>query len=155
MAGLTLFVLKAAATEGLFSDETAKIISAIDELPTWEANEFAAGAVGRDNVMKRVLSNEKDAENCRYIIDALIDRAARLVAASLSAVVLKSGKGKSTESPILITVEGTTFYKLHDFRNRFESYFNEYLSDDRKRYVEFTEVAQSSLIGAALAALID
>ena len=34
-------------------------------------------------------------------------------------------------------------------------YLNEYLTGDRKRYVEFTEVAQSSLIGAALAALID
>jgi hexokinase len=153
--GLTLFVLKAAAIEGIFSEMAAEIISGIDELPTWEANEFAAGDVGNDNIMKSFLSYEKDAENCRYIINALIDRAALLVAASLSAVVLKSGKGKSAGNPILITVEGTTFYKLHDFRNRFESYFNEYLTDDRKRYAEFTEVAQSSLIGAALAALID
>jgi hexokinase len=52
-------------------------------------------------------------------------------------------------------VEGTTSYKLHNFRSRFENYLNEYLTDDRKRYVEFTEVAHSSLIGAALAALTD
>jgi hexokinase len=153
--GLTLFILKAAAIKGLFSNETAELISATEELPTWEANEFAAGTVSKGNILSRITGNEKDAENCRLIIDALINRAALLVAASLSAIVLKSGKGKSAVNPILITVEGTTFYKLHDFRIRFESYFNEYLTDNRKRYVEFTEVAQSSLIGAALAALID
>jgi hexokinase len=64
-------------------------------------------------------------------------------------------KGKIPEKPILITVEGTTFYKLHNFRTRFEEYLNEFLNGDRKRYFELTEVAQSGLIGAALAALTD
>jgi hexokinase len=73
----------------------------------------------------------------------------------MSAVVLKCGKGRSAGEPLLITVEGTTFYKLHNFRNRFNGYFKEYLSGDRQRYAEFTEVPQSSLIGAALAALIE
>jgi len=73
----------------------------------------------------------------------------------MSAVVLKSGKGKSADRPVLITVEGTTFYKLHNFRSRFDKYLSEFLSGDKKRNVEFTEVAQSGLIGAALAALID
>ena len=153
--GLTLFVLKAAAVEGLFSEKAAGIIKGIDELTSWEANEFVCGNVSKDNILTRINSNEQDAENCRHIIDALTDRAARLVGASLSAVILKSGKGGSESHPVLITVEGTTFYKLHNFRNRFENYFTEYLSGERKRYVEFTAVEQSSLIGAALAALID
>jgi len=153
--GLTLFILKAAAAEGLFSDESAGAISGIDELTSVEANEFACGEVNNDNILTRITSSEQDTEYCRLIIDALTDRAARVVAASLSAVVLKSGKGLSESHPILITVEGTTFYKLHNFRSRFERYFTEYLSGERKRYVDFTAVEQSSLIGAALAALID
>jgi hexokinase len=99
--------------------------------------------------------NLNDAESCKSIIDALIDRAAKLVAVSMSAIILMCGKGKSPEKPIIITVEGTIFYKLHNFKSGFEKYLNEYLTDERNRYVEFTEVAQSSLIGAALAALID
>ncbi|GEM_PF-6143359 len=73
----------------------------------------------------------------------------------MAAVILKCGKGRTPGKPILITVEGTTFYKLHNFRSRFETYLDDYLSGDRKRYYEFTEVAQSGLVGAALAALID
>ena len=152
--GLTLFVLKAAATEGVFSELSAGKILLIDDLPSWEANEFAAGNISKGNILNRCFRDGEDAGNCRQIIDTLIDRAAKLVGASLAAVVLKSGKGISANNPILITVEGTTFYKLHNFTRRFERYFYEYLSGERKRYVEFTEVEQSSLIGAALGALI-
>jgi hexokinase len=55
----------------------------------------------------------------------------------------------------LITVEGTAFYKLHNLKSSFEKYFAEYLTGDKMRYYEFTEVKQSSMVGAALAALIN
>ena len=64
-------------------------------------------------------------------------------------------KTASSERPILITIEGTTFYKMHKLRGYFEKYLSDYLRDDRKRFYEFTEVQQSSLVGAALAALIN
>jgi hexokinase len=153
--GLCLFILKAAAGEYVFSAQTAKELCKIDELTSWDANSYVAEQAAQENPLVESIINPNDAESCKIIIDALIDRAAKLVAASMSAVILKCGKGKSPEKPILITVEGTTFYKLHNFRSRFEDYLNEYLTGTRKRYVEFTEVAQSSLIGAALAALID
>ena len=153
--GLTLFVLKTAASEGLFTEKTANRIIRINELSTSMANSYVSIQIQPGNFLVDAVKDCRDAENCRYIINALIDRAAKLVAASLSAVVLKCGKGMSEDKPVLITVEGTTFYSLHNFRSRFENYFNEYLSGEKKRYVEFTGVAQSSLIGAALAALID
>lgn len=100
-------------------------------------------------------SDDHDAENARLIIDCLIDRAACLAAANMAAVVLKCGKGERSIKPVLITIEGTVFYKLHDLKLRFERYLNEYLSGEKKRFVEFAEVTQSSLIGAALAGLIE
>jgi hexokinase len=153
--GLALFVLKAAASEGVFPDQSTQAIADIAELTSGDANSYAADQADQENPLTASVINSSDAESCRYIIDRLIDRAAKLVAGSMSAVILKCGKGRTPGKPILITVEGTTFYKLHNFRPRFEMYLNEYLSEERKRYVEFTEVAQSSLIGAALAALID
>jgi hexokinase len=153
--GLTLFVLKAAAVEGVFSDQTAAAIIMIDELSSEDANSYIARQVAQGHILVESIRDCNDADSCRYIIDALIDRAAKLVAGSMSAVILKCGKGRTPEKPILITVEGTTFYKLHNFRQRFEMYLNDYLTGERKRYTEFTEVAQSSLIGAALAALTD
>jgi hexokinase len=153
--GLNLFVLKAAAKEGVFSVNTADAISKLDDLQTWDANSYISRQISQSHPLVNVIRDCNDADSCRHIIEVLIDRAAKLVAGSMSAVILKSGKGRTPDKPILVTVEGTTFYKLHDFRPRFEMYLNDYLADGRKRYYEFTEVAQSGLIGAALAALIE
>jgi len=152
---LSLFVLKAAADEAVFSVNTAKKIGAIDDLSSPEVNSFVSNGGNEGNILADSVSDITDAENCRIIINTLIDRAALLVAASMSAVVLKCGKGKSSDRPVLITVEGTTFYSLYNFRSRFQKYLNEYLSGEKKRYVEFARVDHSGVIGAALAALID
>ena len=152
--GFCLMTLKTAAREGVFSKETAHKILAIQDLSTELLNNYRHGTTW-ENPLKTAISDKQDVENARVIIDALIARAARLVAANIAAVILKSGKGKSADAPILMTSEGTTFYKLYSLREQFEKYLSDYLSSDRKRYYEFTEVAQSSLVGGALAALID
>ena len=153
--GLCLTILKAAATEGVLSAEAGERLNDIGDLTTGEANNFVANPGSADNILSDRLTDANDSIVAAHIIDTLIDRAAVLVAANLAAVVLKTGKGTSPERPVLITIEGTTFYKLHNFRIRFEKYFSEFLAGERKRYIEFTEVEQSSLIGAALAGLID
>ncbi|MFZ2338540.1 MAG: hypothetical protein WAW07_02320 [Bacteroidales bacterium] len=153
--GLCLFVLKAAANDGLFSPRTAGRLKVLRDLTAEEANGFLVGYNTQTNSLSGCFSDAGDAGTGKFIIDNIIDRTARLVSANLAAVVLKTGKGTDPERPVLITIDGTTFYKLHNLKLRFEDYFADFLSGDRKRYVEFTEVKQSSLIGAALAGLID
>ncbi len=152
--GLCLMALKTAAHEGVFGQATADRLLALTDLSTETLNNYRHGK-HTDNSLKQAIADEKDASIATQIIDALIGRAAMLVAANIAAVILKTGKGKSKTSPILLTVEGTTFYKLYSFRETFEKNLANYLSGERQRYYEFTEVAQSSLVGAALAALID
>ena len=153
--GLCLSVLKKAAEEGVFSAEAAASIIGLKELSSNEANAFVSGERDSgEDVLAKCFSDPDDAGSCANIIDTLIDRAAKLVASNLTAVLLKTGRGKSQDRPVLITIEGTVFYRLHNFISRFEAYFREYLSGDRQRFYEFTEVKQSSLIGAALAGLI-
>jgi hexokinase len=153
--GLCLFVLKAASKEGLFSGSGSERLNSIAELTAEEANSYVSDVNSNGNILVECFTDAKDRERSLYIIESLIDRAAKLVAANLAAVVLKTAKGSSPEKPVLITIEGTTFYKLHKLKERFGIYFSAYLSGDIKRYVEFTGVEQSSLIGAALAGLID
>jgi hexokinase len=153
--GLCLCVLKTAASEGVFTAESAALIRHVTDLSSNDANGFFDDKKNDDNTLKKCFPGKQDAEKCEFIINTIIDRAAKLVAANLAAVILKTGKGKSQERPILITVEGTVFYKLHEFRPRFESYLSNYLNGDKKRFYEFIEVPQSSLIGASLAALIN
>jgi hexokinase len=153
--GLCLTVLKAAAGEGLLSGDTAYRLSQVKDLPTVEASSFLSSQGSRDGWLSECFAQENDRLSALLIIDTLIDRASRLVAANLAAVVLKTGRGISPEKPVLITIDGTAFYKLHNLKPRFEKYFAEFLSGGRKRYTEFTFVEQSGIIGAALAGLID
>jgi hexokinase len=153
--GLCLSVLKAASEEGVFSDPTASKLSGLTELSSEEVNNYVSNSVSDRSPLYLCMTDRTDEQSGITIIESLIDRAGKLVAANLAAVILKTGKGKSADRPVLITIEGTTFYKLHNLRSRFEKYFNEYLSGERKRYYEITEVQQSSLVGAALSALIN
>lgn len=155
MGGLCLTALKSAAREGVFTQNAAFAILAIDELTSEEANKYIMDPKAICGSSFPCMDNKTDAENCIKIIDCIIDRASKLVAANMAAVILKTDKGKTAGKPILITIEGTTFDKMHNLRTYFEKYLSEYLAGDRKRYYEFTEVQQSSLVGTALAALIN
>ena len=132
----------------------------LTDLSTNDANDFISKSLAEanpfpeSNPLHNCLKDKVDAGKGSEIIYALIERAAKMVAANLAAVVLRTGKGKSLNNPVLITVEGTTFYKMYDFKNRFQEFFNGFLIGERKRYVEFVQVPDSGLIGAALAGLI-
>lgn len=153
--GLCLTVLQSAAEENLFSSEAAACINKVDSLTAEEANDFLMGRNSEGNILMNCFKRESDREASSQIIDALIERASLMAAANLAAVVLKTGKGTEPEKPILITIEGTTFYKLHKLQERFENYLSDYLSGDKKRYVEFANIDYSSLKGAALAAQLN
>jgi len=153
--GLCLSTLKSAAKEGVFTSGTSSKILELDDLSSEDLNNFVLKPVSGRGPLISCIMDKADELSCIEIIECLIDRAAKLVAANMAAVILKTGKGQSAERPILITIEGTTFYKLYKLRSFFEKYLGEYLSGNGQRYYEFTEVKQSSLVGAALAALIN
>jgi len=153
--GLCLTVLKAAGREGVFTADATSGIMSVNELSSEEVNKYVANPKSAHGPLSGCMMTRTDEENCKEIIECLIDRSAKLVAANMAAVILKTNKGQSAEKPILITIEGTTFYKMHNLRSSFEKYLKEYLKEEKQRYYEFTEVQQSSLVGAALAALIN
>lgn len=155
LGGLCLVTLKAAAKEGIFSEETAVSILALNDLSSEEANRFLSNSISGSGLLNERIKIKTDNETARMIIESLISRAAKLVAGNLAAVILKTEKGKLPDRPILITVEGSIYYKLHNMQPQIANYLTEYLTGDRKRYIEFMEVKQSSLVGAALAALIN
>ena len=151
--GLCVTALKVAADEGLFSDAAA--VKSLPELSSEEVNKFVCGIDLENNALTAVLPTNEDKEIAAEIVNGLIRRAAKLVAVNLASVILKTGKAKSAEKPVLMTIEGTTFYKLHNFQQMFEEYLQEILSGENKRYYEIVEVENSSLLGAAIAAIVN
>ncbi len=153
--GLCTMALKTAANEDVFSSETKVNLKNIAELTSEEVNKFVCGIDLKTNVLAGKLVTKKDEEAAAEIINALIQRSAKLTAASLVAVILKTGKAKSADKPILMTIEGTTFYKMNNFRILFEAYLQGFLSGENRRFYEIVEVPNSSLIGAGIAAIVN
>lgn len=149
------FTFQTASKENYFTAGTTSAILSLNELSSEDVNLFLTNPLAGKGALSLVVTEKTDIESCLKIVDCLMNRAAVLVAANLAAVVLRTNKGKTPEHPVLLTVEGSLYYKLHNFRTQIERYFREYLSGERKRYVEFKEVRHSSLVGAALAALIN
>ena len=151
--GLCTTALKTAAREGVFTEP--EVFENLDELTTEQVNKYVYGIDDAKNVLPGVFTDESDKLVAAEIIDGLIERAAKLVAANLASVILKTGKAKTHEKPVLMTIEGTTFYKLHGFRTLFEKYLKNFLSGENQRYYEIVEVENSSLLGAAIAAIVN
>jgi len=153
--GLCTMALKMAAAEDVFSAETKVNIKNIGDLTSEEVNKFVSSIDLKSNILSEVLVSKEDKVAGAQIINALIERSAKLVAASLAAVVLKTGKAKSADKPILMTIEGTTFYKMNNFRVMFEAFLQGFFSGENRRFYEIVEVPNSSLIGAGIAAIVN
>jgi len=153
--GLCTTALKMAAAEEVFSAESVVRMKEMGELTSEEVNKFVSGIDLPANTLSAVFVTKEDKAAACEIINMLIARAAKLTAASLAAVILKSGKGKSAEKPVLMTIEGTTFYKMNNFQIMFEAFLQGFFSGENRRFYEIVEVPNSSLIGAGIAAIVN
>ncbi|MEA1911384.1 MAG: hexokinase family protein, partial [Spirochaetota bacterium] len=151
---LALLVLKKAAGDGLFSDSFTKSIINLTILNPADMDAFLNYPGNKLNPLGEICSTDSDRIILFTIMDQLIERAAKLTAAQLAAVVLKTGKGDDPTAPVSITADGTTYYKTRNLKFRTEFYLKEFLENKKNRYVEFHHIEDAPLIGAAVAGLI-
>ena len=154
LGALCLKTLQQASNQGLFSNVVAEGLLATEELQTKDVDDFMQSPLGDDLLAASCgRGTEKDRVATWYLLDALIERAAKLVAVLLSSVVLKTGKGQNPCVPACITAEGTTFYELKSLKTKVECYLKGFLQEKHARYVELVSVENATLIGAAIAGL--
>ncbi|MHB1394494.1 MAG: hexokinase family protein [Clostridia bacterium] len=158
--GTVLKTIRKASEEGLFSEEFVKRVNSINNLTSEEISDFCYYPYKENNVLANCLApegveNEDDRITLYYIIDAIIERAARLTAVNLAAVILKTGKGKNPCMPVCIAAEGSTFYKSKLFRGKLDYYVKKYLNDQMGIYCEFVKAENATLIGTAIAGLLN
>ena len=151
---LCIETARTAAGEGLFSPAAISALNKIMSIDTKDINDFMYFPRG-NNLLGSALAqaDQKDIVTLYCLIDRLVERAAKLTAVNLSAMVLKSGKGVNPCAPVCIVAEGSTFYGLKSLRSRVEFYLKKYLEDCRHRYYDIINVENATLIGAAIAGL--
>lgn len=147
-------VLKA-VQDKLFSSSAGDRLLSLGEIVTIDVDEFMKNPYGKGKLASCFDKDDADGrERLYYIIDGVLERAARLVAVNLISIIVKTDMGRSPLKPVCIATEGSTFYKLKSYRGRIEYYMKKHLTDEQGRYYEIVHVENSSLIGAAIAGLL-
>jgi len=152
---LALAALKKAARSGIFSKKFTEGIAGLDTLDTRIMDEFLHTPFKTENSIAGMCGTEEDRTAAYVIMDRLIERAAKLAATQMAAVVLKTGRGTDPARPVCITADGTTFYKTKNLKFRTEYYLKLFLEEKYGRFTEFVKRDEAPLIGAAAAALLN
>jgi hexokinase len=176
--GLILTVIRSAAREGLFTKEFAEALSGVKELSSKEIDDFLFYPYS-DNTLANCCrskvpghtageshsiqeepcsafdNGEADRLTLYYLIDAIIERAAKFVTFNLTACMMKIGRGSNPCAPVCITVDGSTFYKSKLFRSKLDYYVRTFTNDRKHLYCEFVKVDNGTLIGTAIAGLLN
>lgn len=152
---LCLKVIHTAVDGGLFSSGAAESLQKIKQLETKELNDFLYYPFGDTNPLATACKDgrQNDAGTIYYLVDRLVERAAKLTAINLSSVAIKSDAGKNPDKPICIVAEGTTFYQLKGLKSKIEYYLKDYLEQQQQIYYDIISVGNATLIGAAIAGL--
>lgn len=144
--------LNEAVRQQLFSSEGAAIISSIDDIQTKDISNYLESN-NFDNPLCICRSlNTVDAEIFQQLIDALLDRAARLVAASIGGCLLQTGSGLDEQKPVLVLMEGSTYIHFKYLKEKILYYVNTELTQKLGLYVSLTELENAVTYGTAYSA---
>lgn len=154
LGDLLLRALHKAAQEALVDEKAAKELMAISSLTTEDMDDFLCSPE-EGNLLADICakSGSESGEIFYRIALNLVERSAKLTAAALSALCLKSGAGRLASRPICITVEGSTFYELKYLRDLVLFYVKGYLTDKEGINTDIIGVKDATIIGAAIAGL--
>jgi len=151
-------VIRRAMSENMFSDEFRKRFEKVDVLSSRDIDEFCYYPYSSKYTLS-ACTDHADGENDRlmlyYLIDGVMERAAKLVTINLAAIMHKTGKGKNPCRPVCVPAEGTTFYKSKLFRDKLNYYVKTCINEELNIYCEFVKAENATLIGTAIAGLLN
>ena len=150
-------VIHTAALEGLFSPSFSEHLIKLDKLTTIEMDTFLQAPYNTSSVLgaKAAESATPEDYNLMFqLLDAVVERTARLSSAILAASAIKCGEGKNATQPVCMLCDGTTFYKTYRIFKRIEGYLDQILIRDRGIYYEIVSVDNDITLGAAIGGLI-
>jgi hexokinase len=168
LGGVGLYAMKAAAAEGLLSSSAAGQVENWKKLETKDMDDFLWHPDKGVFTTKPFDNNDRAVVTC--IAEAVIRRAAVLLAINVAAPIIKSGAGKSADKPVCVVMDGSTYYKTNSLKSQTEEFLRdilgergiffdtvqvqektvEYVTEDGK---EKEDTVGAPMIGAAVAGL--
>lgn len=143
-----------AARAGHFSDGFAAALSALGPVSAEAVDEFSRNPLGGGR-LAGICKTDGDSAALYHIVDAVLERAAKLVCVNLAAVLERIDGGKSAHRPACIVAEGSTFHKSKLFFPKLQWHIRSFIRDELGRHCEFVHAASVNLVGASVAALLN
>jgi len=123
-----------------------------------DLRELTAYILHKDPQANRYEALAGDTGN-REVFDRILDlsyaRAAKLITVLFTSVALRSGFGSDRGRPLRIAAEGTTWYKSPLLLKWMDEYMVSYSAKQKGKYLEVVRTDDATLIGSALAALLN
>lgn len=153
---ISLIAIKKACEKELFSEELKKQLLKIETLPMFDVDSFMYKKDETQTALNalKTIATPEDISILTELIDAILDRAARLAAAVIGACILQGNEGKSAEKPVCVLCNGTTFFKTYKLKERTEKYLKEEI-ESKGRYYKLISKENDITIGTAMAGMAD
>lgn len=145
---------EACQEEELFSEQFKANFAKVEELESSEVTGFLADPYGQ-GILSQCCYDDYDRENIYYIIDNMLEIAAKLVTTMIAAIHLQTGAGQNPVKPLAITVEGTTYYKSPVLRAKISRYIQEFINGELGYYNVLMQAEEANVVGSALAILMN
>ncbi len=149
-------MITTAAKEKLFSDNVSKKLAELDALTLIDVDKFLHAPHLSSTKLGEIVAQgtENDVEILFQLLDALVERCARMASAIIAACVIKSDSGKTAVQPVCVLCNGTTFYKTYKVMARVQGYLEEVLVKQRNLYYELVSKDDDITLGTAVGGLI-
>jgi hexokinase len=150
---LTLHLLKEPIFGAVLSEEAKKNLSSLQKLKTEDVSNLCRDNEDDTGELERTSFTNDDVAIMKTVFGAVVERAALLSAVSITAAILKSGAGKDEDQPVIICIDGSTYYKTFQMQEKVEKYLKKLLLQDRQLHYRCVSVENAPAIGAAIAGL--
>lgn len=152
LGSLLLKYLTEASSHNLFSEDASAAISSLKEIQTKNISDYL-----NDNMSDNPLSvfksmNDSDLSVFHALADSLLERAAKLVAASIAGCLLETGNGKNADEPVLILMEGSTYIHFIQLKEKILHYIDIEVTRKLGFHVVLKEMDGAVTFGTAYAA---
>lgn len=155
LGALLLKYMKRGAEYGLFSEEAKASILALEQFQPADMDNFLAHPYSRNLIACLAGIHDTDRNVIYLLIDAMLERTARLVVSCYTACAKRTGMESNPLRPILITAEGTTYYRCELLKQKIDYYIEHYMRRTHGIYVQTMQVENVVTYGTALAAVCE
>ena len=148
--------VRTACKDGLFSDgfvQAFRDAGSSFELPDMDRFLYTPYDCASKLGSVAASGSGSDYDRLYLVLDAFIERAARLAAAAIAAAVIKSGKGRHPVRPVCVLCNGTTFHRTHNLKPRVMEILDRVLISERGLYFELVSIDNDITLGTAIAAV--